>query len=109
MEMNMEKLLPQDTAGTSEVLAAMDVIHQAEKEGHEEYALYRTAKSQQKNKFKNLGFSKRITSQLAMDQRDNPELTVRRRLMMQNPPVLAMHVVRSVTGKITHIFPKLQA
>lgn len=56
MEMNMEKLLPQDTAGTPEVLAAMDVIHQAEKEGHEVYALYRTAKSQQKNKFKNLGF-----------------------------------------------------
>lgn len=45
MEMSMEKLLPQDTAGTSEVLAAMDVIHQAEKEGHEVYALYRTAKS----------------------------------------------------------------
>lgn len=49
--------------------------------------------------------SKRMTSQLAMDQRDNPELTVRRRLMMHKSPVLAMHVVRSVTGKMTLFFP----
>lgn len=44
------------TADHSDVLAAMDVIKQAEREGQDVYALYRTAKSQQKNKFKNRGF-----------------------------------------------------
>ena len=44
------------TAEHTDVLAAMDVIRQAEREGHDVYALYRTAKSQQKNKFKNRGF-----------------------------------------------------
>ena len=44
------------TAEHTDVLAAMDVIRQAERDGHDVYALYRTAKSQQKNKFKNRGF-----------------------------------------------------